>query len=123
MNYEPNKIRWKPGDIVIHDADQKSPYMLMMVVGYLKDGRCETRYLNPRTTTMQRRYANRLDVLHDPKRFGIDVDHVPISALTDICNWQAKIGVLKTPVRERVEELRDYQRKLIEGPPVKDLLQ
>jgi len=29
MNYEPNKINWKVGDVVIHDADAKNCTMLM----------------------------------------------------------------------------------------------
>jgi hypothetical protein len=32
MNYEPNKIDWKVGDLVIHDADSKAEFMLMKVV-------------------------------------------------------------------------------------------
>ena len=38
MNYEPNTIKWKPGDIVIHDADEKSEKMLMTDRGDLYHG-------------------------------------------------------------------------------------
>lgn len=77
MNYEANTTRWYPGDLVIHDADAKRPEMLMEVLGYAKDGRCQTRYA--KATRMNgdshRRkpetWDNPLSHLHDPARFGI----------------------------------------------------
>jgi hypothetical protein len=32
VNYTPNTIDWNVGDLVIHDADQKSERMLMRVI-------------------------------------------------------------------------------------------
>lgn len=70
-NYAPNKSRWWKGDVVIHDADAKEPKMLMVVIGYSRDGLCKTQYCNPlchRRTIWQ----NGIEFLHDPKKFGID---------------------------------------------------
>lgn len=72
MNYEPNKTDWKVGDLVIHDADEKSAKMLMRVteIGF-RDKTLMTRYIN--TAGIALLYRNRKEVLHDPTRFGIDV--------------------------------------------------
>ena len=40
MNYEPNTVKWKPGDLVLHDADAKEWRVMMRVVNYAVDGRC-----------------------------------------------------------------------------------
>ena len=77
MNYEENTTRWKIKDLVIHDADAKQPEMLMMVIGYAKDGRCRTIYAQAnRMNGDERRrtsqvWENPLSHLHDPKRFGL----------------------------------------------------
>ena len=78
MNYEPNLIQWKRGDIVIHDADAKDSRMLMRVVGYLRNGLCRTVYVNKerqRGWGYERvsRLINRVAVLHDPVRFSIEI--------------------------------------------------
>lgn len=46
MNYEPNTIRWQPGDLVIHDADAKNRHMLMVVLGHDSRGDVQTIYLH-----------------------------------------------------------------------------
>jgi hypothetical protein len=78
MNYEPNTTKWKPGDIVIHDADAKQEEMLMEVVGYTNEtNRLLTRYTkaNDMNGDKARRrpmiWENPLTHLHDPARFGI----------------------------------------------------
>lgn len=45
MNYEPNTINWKVGDLVIHDADEKAERMLMKVIAIFENGRIGTEYL------------------------------------------------------------------------------
>lgn len=74
--YPPNTVHWEKGDYVIHDADRKHAFMLMIVVGYRrKDGYVYTRYVN--RAQMDRRWrkvlANPLAWLHDPARFNIEV--------------------------------------------------
>jgi len=83
MNYQPNTTEWKPGDLVIHDADAKRPDMLMVVLGRIKSGpnkgMFKTRYLNTdacrsRGSMHQWRktiWKNSIGSLHDPTRFGI----------------------------------------------------
>ena len=74
MNYEENTVDWRIGDIVIHDADRKEPWMLMVVVG-----RDEAKGLIKSLLVDQDRhhnltiYENEKKYLHDPKRFGITV--------------------------------------------------
>jgi hypothetical protein len=74
--YEPNTTRWAKGDIVIHDADAKKPFMLMIVLGYdRKTKECITRYLYPSRQRYGvpdwKRYRNDIKYLHDPARFAI----------------------------------------------------
>lgn len=73
--YAPNTVKWERGDYVIHDADAKNTFMLMVVVGYTKDGYVKTRYIN--AAQMNRRWRkvleNPLAWLHDPARFNIKV--------------------------------------------------
>lgn len=64
--------------MVIHDADSKTPEMLMVVIGYTKDGKtCRTRYAKANAyngDTYRKEPAeweNPLSHLHDPARFGI----------------------------------------------------
>jgi hypothetical protein len=96
MIYEANKTEWKPGDIVIHDADSKDHKMLMVILGETihPNGSREwrTQYLNPkkliphcimvkygsyeripkRLTKQSRKvWLNELKYLHDPARFDI----------------------------------------------------
>ena len=72
MNYEPNTTHWKRGDIVIHDADSKTPNMLMKVIGYTRDGLVKTQYVNPQYKRTI--YTNELPYLHDPARFGLKAE-------------------------------------------------
>jgi hypothetical protein len=70
--YEANINRWDPGSLVIHDADAKRPEMLMVVVGYTKDGQCITRYSTANDInggSSRKRWVNPIEVLHDPSRF------------------------------------------------------
>lgn len=84
MNYEPNKIDWQIGDLVIHDADAKREDMLMRVVGKLGPF-YRTVYVDPKHPYYGRVkrnrnnclkfsclvFGNQKEVLHDPARFGI----------------------------------------------------
>jgi len=85
MNYEVNTIRWKVGDLVLHDADHKSAEMLMEVVGYTKEGKCKTKYISDRyhrsgnrkdRATMKNIWVNSIEVLHDPARFGVSKEQL-----------------------------------------------
>ena len=75
MNYEPNNIDWKVGDLVIHDADRKTERMLMRVVGIEPNGLTKTEYVSLKGTL--RYYFNRKEVLHDPARFGVYTPPTP----------------------------------------------
>jgi len=72
MNYEPNTQEWRKGDIVLHDGDEKSPQMLMKIIGFSRDGRVKTQYVDQRRT--RRIWKNPISYLHDPNRFGINPD-------------------------------------------------
>lgn len=84
MNYEPNSTTWQHGDFVLHDADRKSWHMVMVVKRVLKDGRVWTQYRFPRSLRDDFRcpmpghktFKNPPEVLHDPQRFGVDLDDV-----------------------------------------------
>jgi hypothetical protein len=76
MNYAPNTVDWKRGDLVLHDADAKREDMLMRVLGYTSDGRCQTEYVEAEKRSRwgmgsKSRLINPLKVLHDPARFGV----------------------------------------------------
>lgn len=78
MNYEPNRIDWAVGDLVIHDDDAKTAEMLMRVVKIgLPNRQIMTEYVNISGNRAQ--YLNRKNVFHDPARFGI-VDGEPTRA-------------------------------------------
>ena len=70
MNYEPNDIQWRRGDIVIHDADAKEPKMLMKIVGFTRSGLAKTQYVDKRR--QRKIWVNHMSVLHDPKRFKLN---------------------------------------------------
>ena len=70
MNYDANEIKWRIGDIVIHDADAKNEKMLMKVIEILPEHKRKTIYINQKSA--QKSYINRCEVLHDPRRFNID---------------------------------------------------
>jgi hypothetical protein len=70
MNYEANTIQWRKGSVVIHDADAKEPKMLMLVIGFTRDGWAKTQYCDRRKKRTV--YTNQMFALHDPQRFGID---------------------------------------------------
>ena len=98
MNYEPNKIDWKIGDIVIHDADAKKEEMLMRIViikeelGKIVYG---TKLFNhPDKRIMDKKYnfwLNTKEWLHDPKRFGIDTSKFTL--LSQSANAESLISV------------------------------
>lgn len=69
MGYETAKVtRWQPGNVVIHRADAKRhPGMLMVVLGYNKNGLCRTRYLDP--AQGKKIYENHPQNLLDPFLF------------------------------------------------------
>lgn len=69
MIHPPNTTHWRRGCLAIHDADAKREDMLMVVIGFDRDGLVKTRYVSDQRP--QRVYANELRFLHDPARFGI----------------------------------------------------
>lgn len=69
MNYEPNTRVWRKGDIVIHDADFKSPAMFMKVIGYTRDGLVKTQYVSRKFS--RKVYTNEPKYLHHPDRFEL----------------------------------------------------
>lgn len=69
MNYEPNNIRWRKGDIVLHDADAKEPRMFMRVIGYTRDGLCKTQYVDK--SHKRTIYTNDIKYLHSLSQFGL----------------------------------------------------
>lgn len=78
MNYAPNTTIWKPGAVVIHDCDSKSPKMLMRVVRWMPDGLVRTEYIHrdhpamrDRSPNRPRYYDNDVKYLLDPARFGL----------------------------------------------------
>ena len=72
MNDEPNTTEWHVGDLVIHDADEKSSKYLMQVTQInRKDGMIGTIYHN--RAGSHPLYLNKVKFLHDPTRFGIEV--------------------------------------------------
>lgn len=74
MIYEPNTTYWKPGDLVIHDADAKQFKMVMEVIGYNNStGFCITRYLAKPYSGMEGIFENEIKYLHDPTRFNIQL--------------------------------------------------
>lgn len=83
--HEANACEWKPGDVVIHDADAKRADMLMVVVGRSRAGVYRTRYLFPSEQPKNWRkkiWRNTIEPLHDPRRFGIALRDNPEVALT-----------------------------------------
>ena len=72
MNYNSNTTEWKIGDLVIHDADEKSRKYLMRVTQInRKDGMVATVYNNRKG--IHPLYLNKMKFLHDPARFGVEV--------------------------------------------------
>lgn len=66
--YKQNSRRWRKGDLVLHYADEKSPKMLMKVIGYTRvDGLCKTQYV----FKCHRRTIYKNDIAHllDPEDF------------------------------------------------------
>lgn len=80
MNYDPNTIQWRPGDVVIHDADAKEPRMLMRVIGYDSTGECKTEYILSERNR-NRVFYNPVAYLHSPSRFGLIVPDTSESAV------------------------------------------
>lgn len=70
MNDVPNTMHWRRGCLVIHDADAKREFMLMVVIGFTHDGVVKTRYVDG-DRHGRKIYYNVMAVLHDPARFGI----------------------------------------------------
>lgn len=89
--YDKNEVDWPIGQIVIHDADAKERYMLMIVLAKRKNGEIGTRYLFPgliwdkhsnvpfksMPTHARKQYGkmwwNDKKHLLDPAKFDIDV--------------------------------------------------
>lgn len=79
-NYEPNKVVWPVGSLVIHDCDAKESRMLMRVVSVPdENGQVETEYVDgyrqcqfKKTLRKGQRQLSTLSYLHDPARFNIN---------------------------------------------------
>ena len=71
MNYDPNRLHWEIGSLVLHDADTKNTEMLMEVIGYTRMGQCKTRYVQ-RMPGRRGTWINHISFLHDPARFGVE---------------------------------------------------
>jgi hypothetical protein len=78
--YRANIRQWQVGDLVIHSGDDKHHSMLMRVIGFTRDGRVKTQYINPdyrhissNTKSTRKIWTNPLSALLDPKKFGIEV--------------------------------------------------
>lgn len=73
--YAPNTHHWQVGDLVVHFADYKATYMLMVVVGFTRDGLVKTKYANPSERmhyqTRRKIWVNELAYLLDPAKFNI----------------------------------------------------
>lgn len=88
--YKDNDRDWIVGDIVIHKADAKQTFMLMVVIGIQKNRRIQTRYIMPGLIWNQHRnvafksmpkhardhygkmWRNSKTELLDPADFGIE---------------------------------------------------
>lgn len=95
--YPANTVRWRKGEIVIHDSDAKEPKMLMVVIGYSRDGLCKTQYVSrehKRTV-----WKNEIAFLHEPSQFGINPDWGHQSIVNEVQrNWaRVKNWNLKFP--------------------------
>lgn len=88
MIHEPNTTAWPIGALVIHDADAKTPAMLMRVTGRDKQtGEYRTRYAFPRQIPAAWRrkvWRNDMKYLHDPARFGMKVPNVELSGASPL---------------------------------------
>lgn len=66
-----NRNKWKIGDIVIHDFDEKTPLFLMIIVESVpKSHLFKTKYINLEKCGP---FLNHNDFILDPALFGIDV--------------------------------------------------
>lgn len=78
---EKNTTNWKAGDVVIHDADAKKPFMLMRIVEVRKPTRTRehveyvseyiSEEMRERWPGKANRWRNPVEALHDPKGYGI----------------------------------------------------
>lgn len=83
--HPPNTIEWRAGDYVIHDADTKCAYLLLVVLGRSASasGVYRTRYAYPAEQPKSWRHKvwrNAIESLHDPSRFGIAAPAVSLGA-------------------------------------------
>lgn len=112
MNYEPNTEQWRWDDLVIHDADAKHPKMLMVVIGFTRDGLVKTQYLDRRGIRNgglpRKVYTNEMKVLHNPNRFGINMKGItPHLGTERFVQWCDEFDMMKRwnkkyPVGQRV---------------------
>jgi hypothetical protein len=70
MTYPPNTEQWRRGDIVIHHADAKEPYMLMKITGFNRAGLAKCQYVDIRKKRTI--YLNGIENLLDPRGFGMN---------------------------------------------------
>ncbi len=79
QHYTTNTRRWHKGDLVLHRADAKQPYMMLEIMGYRRDGLVKCRYfaLPRHLQKRQRIYHLPLAELLDPETFGIATEITP----------------------------------------------
>lgn len=84
MPYQLNTTVWKPGDLVIHDAELKRARMVLEVVSVIdagpERGKYRTRFAFPQFQPEHLRSAIWVHAgmsLHDPLKFGIKLRHLP----------------------------------------------
>jgi hypothetical protein len=86
--YEANTVRWKVGDLVLHDADAKRADMLMRVIGWRNSVWGETvatQYVTPGAGRGKAIFENDVKYLHDPRRFAISLpDAGPVAKVEPV---------------------------------------
>jgi hypothetical protein len=117
INYEPNTVRWQPGAVVIHDADAKKREMLMVVTGYhRKTGACRTKYLHPEHLPgMRRHYLNDIRYLHDPARFGLQVESAELKEGMDMYEQLIKKVMTSCYLRQETDQIDGVKYVLDKG--------
>jgi len=111
MNYPANTIQWHKASLVLHDAEEKAPHMLMLVTEVNGD-MCTTRYLWELVGLKKKTkgiYENGMEYLHDPLQFGM--------ALPPFEAWSYTRKFCET-LSENFEMVRSWNRKYPVGTEV-----
>ena len=109
---EPNRIAWKSGDLVLHESDAKNYRMLMRVIGY-KGELCRTVYVyGPEYIDEEGNvtvWENKIGVLHNPAKFGVDVNKVvtlklsPVDVLRILHHIRERERTLTYPILNQLD--------------------